>query len=68
VGRQIEPGGTVPEKVKLEESEHPPTCPHCKAPLRKVHWHRVQGGPGMVSYIVLMSCPSCRTLLGTVGS
>ena len=56
------------DKVKLEESEQPPTCPHCKAPLRKVHWHKVQGGPGMVNYIALLSCPSCRMLLGSLGS
>jgi glutaredoxin len=56
------------EKVELKESESPPSCPHCKTALRKVHWHKVQGGPGMVNYIVLVSCPHCRMLLGTLGA
>jgi glutaredoxin len=56
------------EKTQLEESALPPSCPHCKTSLKKVMWHKVQGGPGMVNYIVLMSCPHCRAMLGTLGS
>ncbi|MDH5196259.1 MAG: hypothetical protein OEY20_03285 [Gemmatimonadota bacterium] len=61
-------GETMGEKIRLEESELPPSCPHCKTSLRKIHWHKVQGGPGLVNYIVLMSCPHCRNVLGTLGS
>jgi hypothetical protein len=56
------------EKIQLEESEHPPACPHCKATLDEVAWHKVKGGPGMVTYIALMSCPRCRKVLGVMGA
>lgn len=56
------------EKVELERSEQPPVCPHCKATLDEMTWHKVKGGPGSVSYIALMSCPHCRKLLGAIGS
>jgi len=58
----------MPEKVKLQETEVPPNCPHCKAALQRVHWHKIQGGPGMVNYIALVSCPHCRAMLGALGS
>ena len=56
------------EKPLLEEAEQPPICPHCKAPLRKLDWHKVRGGPGSISYLVLVSCGSCRAMLGTAGA
>ncbi|HXF94585.1 MAG TPA: hypothetical protein VNI61_00645 [Gemmatimonadales bacterium] len=55
------------EKIQLEESEMPPTCPHCKATLASLTWHKVKGGPGLMSYIAIMSCPHCRRVLGTIG-
>jgi hypothetical protein len=56
------------EKVELEETELPPNCPHCTTALRRVHWHKIRGGPGLVNYIALLSCPHCRALLGALGS
>ena len=56
------------DKPQLEESTHPPLCPHCKAPLRKLDWHKVKGGPSLMSYVALVSCGACRMLLGTVGT
>jgi len=56
------------DKPLLEESRQPPICPHCKAPLRKLEWHKVQGGPAAMTYIVLVSCGACRALLGTSGT
>lgn len=56
------------EKPKLEESTQAPVCPHCKSQLRKIHWHKVEGGPGSMSYFVLVSCPNCQAMLGTAAS
>ena len=56
------------EKIKLEPSDFPPVCPHCKATLTQMSWHKVKGGPQMVSYIAILSCPHCRRVLGIVGS
>lgn len=56
------------EKPLLEESRRPPTCPHCKAPLRKLEWHKVQGGPSAITYVILVSCGACRAFLGTAGA
>jgi glutaredoxin len=56
------------EKIQLERSELPPTCPHCKATLTEMTWHKVKGGPGLVGYIAIMSCPHCKKVLGAVGS
>lgn len=53
------------EKPKLIRSDHPPSCPHCKADLRTVHWHKVDGTPSMMSYLALFSCPHCRAMLGS---
>jgi hypothetical protein len=58
----------VSEKPLLEESEQPPICPHCNVPLRKLDWHRVRGGPMSISYLVLISCGSCRALLGSAAT
>jgi hypothetical protein len=56
------------EKPLLEESTHPPLCPHCQTPLQKLQWHKVKGGPSAMGYIALISCGACRTLVGTVGA
>ena len=56
------------EKPRLEQSEMPPVCPHCKTSLRSVQWHKVQGGPGMIAYLVLLSCPHCKAMLGAAAS
>jgi uncharacterized protein with PIN domain len=56
------------EKIALETTELPPVCPHCKTSLTEMSWHKVKGGPGMMSYIAIMSCPHCRKVLGTIGS
>lgn len=56
------------EKIQLERSEFPPTCPHCKATLNEMTWHKVKGGPALVGYIAIMSCPHCKKVLGAVGS
>ena len=56
------------EKAQMEESVHAPLCPHCKASLRKLHWHKVKGHPGTLSYLVLISCPQCRTMLGSAAT
>jgi hypothetical protein len=54
------------EKPRLEESTHPPLCPACRAPLRQLEWHKVQGGPMSISYLVLLSCAACRVMVGSV--
>ncbi len=56
------------EKIALEQTEMPPVCPHCNATLTEMSWHKIKGGPGLVSYIAIMSCPHCRKVLGTIGS
>ena len=56
------------EKIELEFSDQPPTCPHCKAALTNMLWHKVKGGPGLVSYIAILSCPNCRKAVGALGS
>jgi|GEM_PF-6321127 len=56
------------EKSRLEESAQPPVCPHCKTSLRNLNWHKVDGGPGSISYLVLISCPACKAMLGTAGA
>ena len=56
------------DKPRLEESDRPPQCPYCKASLSRVHWHKVDGDPGTMSYFVLVSCPGCRSVLGTAAS
>ncbi len=56
------------EKIQLELSELPPLCPHCKATLAGLTWHKVKGGPGMVHYIAIVSCPHCKKALGALGS
>lgn len=58
----------MPDKIQLEFNELPPVCPHCKASLTDLHWHKVKGGPGMVSYIAILSCPHCKKALGALGS
>jgi glutaredoxin len=55
------------DKIQLEHSESTPQCPHCKAALTRMNWHKVKGGPSMVTYIAIMSCPHCRRVLGAVG-
>lgn len=55
------------EKIELEQSQTTPLCPHCQAALTRMHWHKVHGGPSMVNYIVIMSCPHCRRVVGAVG-
>ena len=56
------------EKIALEYSEMPPNCPHCKAPLGEMTWHKVRGGPAFISYIAILSCPHCRKVVGSVAS
>ena len=56
------------EKPKLEESTQPPVCPHCKYQLHRLHWHKVDGDPGTISYLALISCPHCRAMLGAAAS
>jgi hypothetical protein len=56
------------EKIQLEQGETPPLCPHCKAPLTAMDWHKVRGGPWAVGYIAIMSCPTCHKALGAIGS
>ncbi|MGD8277624.1 MAG: hypothetical protein PVH00_06335 [Gemmatimonadota bacterium] len=56
------------EKIRLEESELPPVCPHCKTTLTNIAWHKVKGGPMGINYIAVMSCPHCKKMLGVVGS
>lgn len=56
------------EKIQLEQSDFPPTCPHCKATLTKMTWQKVKGGPIGVNYIAIISCPHCRVVLGTAGA
>jgi glutaredoxin len=56
------------EKIQLEQTDFPPTCPHCKATLTKMTWQKVKGGPMGVNYIAIISCPHCRAVLGTVGA
>ena len=56
------------EKIELEQSEFPPSCPHCKATLTQMSWHKVKGGPALVGYIAIMTCPHCRRVLGAIGS
>ena len=58
----------MPDKIQLEFSELPPVCPHCKTALTSMTWHKVKGGPGMVSYIAILSCPHCKKALGALGS
>jgi hypothetical protein len=31
-------------------------------------WHKVKGGPALIGYIAIMSCPHCKKVLGAVGS
>jgi uncharacterized protein YbaR (Trm112 family) len=56
------------EKIQLEESELPPVCPHCRAALTQMAWHKVKGGPWSVHYIAILSCPFCKKALGALGS
>jgi len=56
------------EKIKLDQGELPPVCPHCKTTLTKMVWHKVKGGPMGINYIVAISCPHCSRVLGVVGS
>jgi len=55
------------EKIQLEQSELPPACPYCHTELTEMNWHKVKGGPSMITYMAIMSCPHCRRVLGAVG-
>jgi hypothetical protein len=61
-------GESMTDKPLLEESVVPPECPHRTTSLWRSAWHGVEGGPGTVSYIVLLSCPHCKSMLGALGS
>lgn len=56
------------DKIQLEEGALPPVCPHCKASLTQMAWHKVKGGPWVVHYIAVLSCPFCKKALGVLGS
>ena len=50
-------------KIVLEEAATPPRCPACEAPLDRLHWHKIRGGPSLMHYVVVLSCPGCRGVL-----
>jgi len=57
------------EKIKVEETEKHPLCPHCEGKLSKIYWHKVQGtAMTQIGYLAIYSCPHCRKVIGTTGS
>lgn len=54
-------------KTMLVPGESPPLCPWCDALLSRVHWHKVQGSPGLL-YIIILSCSRCRAVLDVVSA
>ena len=50
-------------KIFLEERTEYPLCPWCDAPLARIHWHRIRGGPALLHYVVVLSCGACRAVL-----
>lgn len=56
----------MPDKIALEQSEFPPVCPHCRATLTEIAWHKIRGGPAMISYTAILSCPHCHKTLGAM--
>ncbi|MGH7539091.1 MAG: hypothetical protein ACREMF_10670 [Gemmatimonadales bacterium] len=56
------------QKIQLQHSELPPVCPHCKATLSEMAWHKIRGGPAMIGYVAIVSCPRCKKALGAMAS
>lgn len=56
----------MPDKITLEHSELPPVCPHCRMTLTQIAWHKIRGGPAMISYTAILSCPHCHKALGAM--
>ena len=54
---------TFSGKIVLDEARDHPLCPCCDAPLSRLHWHKVRGGPSLVHYVVVLACPGCRGVL-----
>jgi uncharacterized protein YbaR (Trm112 family) len=56
----------MPDKIALEHREQPPVCPHCKTTLNEMGWHKIRGGPAMIGYTAILSCPHCHAALGAM--
>lgn len=55
--------GPFTGKIAIAESTAHPLCPWCEAPLARIHWHKVRGGPALLNYVAVLSCTACRAVL-----
>jgi hypothetical protein len=49
--------------MALVETDEHPCCPSCEAPLDRLHWHKVRGGPALLTYVAVISCAACGAVL-----
>lgn len=50
-------------KIVLDQETAHPLCPRCEAPLARIGWHRIRGGPFALHYVVVLSCGACHAVL-----
>ncbi len=55
-------------EIEFTEGHAPPLCPYCEVELTHVEFLRQKLSFGFMSgftWVVLLSCPHCRKVLGT---
>jgi hypothetical protein len=58
------------DEVEFVESRSLPICPHCEKTLAQVEYRRQKLSFGFMrgaSWVILLTCPHCRKVLGTQG-
>ena len=55
------------ETIEFVEATEPPLCPHCEQPLAQVEFRKQKLAFSLLAgqeWILLLSCPHCRKVIG----
>lgn len=58
----------MPDEIEFREATQQPCCPRCEQPLTQIEYTRQKLSFGFMSgftWVVLLQCGNCATVLGT---